>query len=210
MASPSKCTLTDLLVPTYKQNLKNLASWLDKIDNQEDLLSRRLAPDMFPLATQIRFVCFQAQEAVYRLEGKEIPDNVLEIAKEGRRLGGADHDRDGSPPEDTLEAARVRIQETLSFLESLEPNALDQDGSAERMLSLNPGLNITFDLTGEQYARDWALPQFYFHTVVAYSILRNSGLELGKADYVPHMFAYLRPPAEPASGSNETLKWRLI
>ena len=52
---------------------------------------------------------------------------------------------------------------------------------------------MTFDMTGEQYARDWALPQFYFHVITAYAILRHQGVDIGKADYVPHMFAYLRP-----------------
>ena len=52
---------------------------------------------------------------------------------------------------------------------------------------------MVFNLTAEQYARDWALPQFYFHVMTAYSILRAQGVELGKADYVAHMFAYLRP-----------------
>jgi hypothetical protein len=28
--------------------------------------------------------------------------------------------------------------------------------------------------------------------MAAYAILRSSGVEIGKADYVPHMFAYLR------------------
>lgn len=37
--------------------------------------------------------------------------------------------------------------------------------------------------------RAWALPQFYFHIVTAYSIMRNGGVELGKADDVPYMFA---------------------
>ena len=52
---------------------------------------------------------------------------------------------------------------------------------------------MTFDLTAEQYARDWALPQFYFHVMTAYAILRAQGVALGKADYITHMFAYLRP-----------------
>jgi hypothetical protein len=56
---------------------------------------------------------------------------------------------------------------------------------------------MIFDLTGEQYARDWALAQFYFHLNTAYAILRNQKIELGKADYVPHMFAYLRPGTMP-------------
>jgi hypothetical protein len=56
-------TLPDLLVPTYVQMLGALSNWLAKAESQrpageaEALLSARLAPDMFPLATQIRFAC---------------------------------------------------------------------------------------------------------------------------------------------------------
>jgi uncharacterized protein len=195
MTTSPQSTLTDLLVPTYKQNLKNMMAWFDKISahDAEELLHRRLAPDMFPLATQIRFVSFQAQEAVYRLQAKEIPEHVKDIAKEGQEFGRSD-DGTVTREKDTLDAAKARIQEALMFLETLGPDALDLNGSAEWKLSLElPDLGISFDLTGEQFVRDWALPQFYFHLVVAYSILRNAGLELGKADYVPHMFAYLRP-----------------
>lgn len=53
-------------------------------------------------------------------------------------------------------------------------------------------LSRSFDLNGEGYARDWALPQFYFHIMAAYAILRHQGIALGKADYSAHMFAYLR------------------
>ena len=56
---------------------------------------------------------------------------------------------------------------------------------------------MVFDLTAEQYARDWTLAQFYFHVMTAYSILRNQGIELGKADYVAHMLPYLRPETIP-------------
>ena len=34
--------------------------------------------------------------------------------------------------------------------------------------------------------------QFYFHVMAAYAILRKEGVDIGKADYVPHMFGYLR------------------
>jgi uncharacterized protein len=195
-------------VTTYKQNLKSMSAWLDRAskannnndEKDEELLMKRLAPDMFPLATQIRFVCYGAQEAIYRLQGQEIPEQVLEIVQEGRKLGEADAKE--PMPKDTMEAAKARIQETLTFLEALEPDALDKDGIAARMMVVEPGMNLTFDLTGEQFVRDWALAQFYFHVVTAYSILRNAGIELGKADYVPHMFAYLRPPP-PAPGDKE-------
>jgi hypothetical protein len=188
-SSSSSTTLTDLLVPTYKQNLQHLSKWLDKV-NDESVLSNRLAPDMFPLATQVRFVCYQAQEAVYRLQGEEIPASLKEVAEEGRKLGSEESEQD------TFEAAKARIAEALAFLETLEANVLDRNGSATRMMALElPEMGIAFDLTGEQFARDWALPQFYFHTVTVYSILRSAGIELGKADYVPHMFVYLRSPA---------------
>ena len=39
-----------------------------------------------------------------------------------------------------------------------------------------------------------ALPQFYFHVVTAYAILRAQGIELGKADYAAHMLSHMRPP----------------
>lgn len=51
---------------------------------------------------------------------------------------------------------------------------------------------MIFDMTGEQYVRDWALPQIAFHQMIAYAILRHAGVPLGKVDYVPHMFGYLR------------------
>ena len=51
---------------------------------------------------------------------------------------------------------------------------------------------MRFNLTHEQFARDWALGQFNFHVMAAYAILRKEGVEIGKADYVPHMFGYLR------------------
>ncbi|MCB2080916.1 MAG: DUF1993 family protein, partial [Novosphingobium sp.] len=73
--------LTTLLAPTYVQMLKSLSGWLDKAQAQmpdgqaENLLSARLAPDMFPLSTQVRFACAQAQEGMYRLRGEEFPSS---------------------------------------------------------------------------------------------------------------------------------------
>ena len=182
-------SLTDLLIPTYKQMLQTLAGLLDKAEARmpdgkaEALLSARLAPDMYPLSTQVRFAAFQAQEATFRLRGEPVPHWLDEVAAEGRNAGEAP----GS-----LAEAKDRIDEALSFLDNIELGALDS--GAERPITLELPNGIVFDMTGEQYARDWALAQFYFHVITAYAILRNQGIEIGKADYVPHMFAYLRSP----------------
>lgn len=184
-------TLTNLLVPTYKQMLETLSAWLDKAEAQMGdgavaLLSARLAPDMFPLSTQIRFACAQAQEAVFRLKGEEFPASLQALLDEGRNAG----EYPGS-----IASAQARIAETIAMLDDLASDAFDADPARPIAHALPMGL--IFDLTAEQYARDWTLPQFYFHLMIAYAILRSQGVELGKADYVKHMFAYLRPGTMP-------------
>jgi len=185
-------TLTNLLVPTYTQLLKSLSGWLKKAQEQkpedeaEALLSARLAPDMFPLATQVRFACVQVHEAVSRLRGEPFPAIINEILDEGRNAG----ERPGS-----LADVQARIDEAVSLLETLTPVGLDVDSDKSIVHDLPNGM--IFDLTAEQYARDWTLPQFYFHITTAYAILRSEKVELGKADYVSYMFAYLRSDTIP-------------
>lgn len=182
--------LSELLVPTYRNMLRTLRALLDKTETQlgpdgaDAVLSARLAPDMFPLSTQIRFAAVQAREAPLRLLGQAFPAPLEDLLNEGRNAG----DRPG-----TIGEAKARIDETLIFLDELDPDALDRRAGDEAM-TLDLPNGMTFDLTVDQFARDWALGQFYFHIVAAYSILRMEGVEIGKADYVPHMFPYLRPP----------------
>ncbi len=185
-------SLTKLLVPSYTQMLRTLSSWLEKAQKQvsvaeaEALLAARLAPDMYPLSTQVRFACLQAQEATYRLRGEPLPDALDQLAQEGR---------DGGEQPGSILQAQARIAEALTLLEGLTPDA--RDDGAQRSITIELPNGMIFDMTGDQYARDWALAQFYFHLMTADAILRNQGIELGKADYVPHMFAYLRPGTMP-------------
>lgn len=185
--------LSDILVPTYVQMLKALSAWLGKAEAQmpdgagEKLLLARLAPDMFPLSTQIRFACVQAQEGIFRLQGQPFPGALEVLLNEGRNAA----ERPGS-----IADAQARINETIALVESISSDALDMNPTAPIAHALPMGM--IFDLTAEQYARDWALPQFYFHVMTAYAILRAEGVDLGKADYVAHMFAYLRPGTMPS------------
>lgn len=180
-------TLSELLVPNFIQLLKALSAWLTKAQSQmlpaqaEALLSARLADDMFPLSTQIRFACVQALEAPARLTGLPFPDAVAELLAEGRDAG----DQPG-----TIADAQARIAETLATLERLAPGTLAVSGPTPIAHALPNGM--TFDLTADQYARDWAVAQFNFHLMTAYAILRSKGIALGKADYIPHLLPYLR------------------
>ena len=184
--------LTTLLIPTYTQMLKTLSGWLKKAQTQlpeaeaQALLSARLAPDMYPLSTQVRFACVQAQEAMCRLRGEAFPASITELLNEGRQAVK-------SPG--SLAEAHARIDETVALLEGLAADALDVDGDKPVAHELPNGMVL--DLTADQYARDWTLGQFFFHVMTAYSILRSEGINLGKADYVAHMLPHLRPETIP-------------
>ena len=183
-------TLSDFVVPTYVQMLGAVSQWLSKAEAQrpdgsaDTLLAARLAPDMFPLATQIRFACVQAQEGVFRLLEQAFPPALETLLDEGRNAG----ERPG-----TLSDAQARIAETIAVVEAAAATGITIAPAAPIAHALPNGMIL--DLTAAHYARDWALPQFYFHVVTAYSILRAQGIALGKADYASHMFAYLRPTA---------------
>jgi hypothetical protein len=188
--------ITEFLITSLNNQLQALSGWLDKAEafaatrgeSPDELLTVRLAPDMFPLTTQLRFLAFQAQEPCYRLAGEAVPAEVLAIRQEGR---------DGGERPGTWVEARARVVEAARLLGTIAPDAFD--ATAERPIAHELPTGMIFDMTGEQYVRDWAIPQVTFHQMIAYAILRQAGVPLGKVDYVPHMFAYLRPGTTPSS-----------
>ncbi|RIV80860.1 DUF1993 domain-containing protein [Aurantiacibacter xanthus] len=184
--------LADILAPTYIQMLGAMSAWLGKAAEQlpeaDSLMSKRLANDMFPLATQVRFSCVQALEGLCRLRGEDFPPLVDELLNEGRNAG----EQPG-----TIVEARARIEQVLAEVRKLAEDVPvgDDDRPIEHALPMG----LVFDLSAEQYTRDWALAQFYFHVMIAYAILRAGGVDLGKADYVAHMFQYVRPGTMPGA-----------
>ena len=128
-------TITDLLLPTYRQMLRALASWLRKareqVEDADALLSARLAPDMFPLSTQIRFACVQAHEGGRRLRHEAFPPALDELLNEGRNGG----ERPG-----TFEEALSRIDEALAYVDGLAAGSLDDGAGQEMALALGPGI----------------------------------------------------------------------
>ncbi len=146
-------SLTDLLIPTYKNMLKALSGWLEKAQSQmpeaEALLLARLAPDMFPLSTQIRFACVQAQEAAHRLRGLPFPPSIGELLDEGRKAG----ESPGSIAE-----AQARISDTIALLEALPADALDVDRFGLRALSLFGTGAGNYGAAGDARRASWKTP----------------------------------------------------
>ncbi|AWF83431.1 DUF1993 domain-containing protein [Microbulbifer sp. A4B17] len=175
------------LLPTYQQMLQALSNWLKKAEltlektEAEELLSARLTPDMLPLSSQVRFSCLQAYEGIFRLRGVTLPEFLSELAQEGRNCDSY---------RDSFSLAQARIGQVLSFLSEVEPESFVEPSDGVVTIEVPGGM--IFDMTCDQYIRDWAIPQFYFHINTAYAILRSHRIDLGKADYVRHAFSYLR------------------
>ncbi|XUU61368.1 DUF1993 family protein [Erythrobacter sp. HA6-11] len=166
--------IKDTLIPTHLNMLGMLDGLMAKAEADprgDTLLSAKLADDMHPLSTQVRFLCNMPGEAMARLIGityKSSEDDPKTIGEARERIA----------------ATRAQIEEWA------KQDFVADDAKIE--LAIPNGM--TFDLTASEYVRDWAVAQFYFHATAAYAILRSEGFAIGKADFVPYMFNYLRQP----------------
>jgi len=155
--------------PRFVNMLNNLSAVLEKAQAHADakkidpmvLTAARLYPDMLPLMSQVRIACDNAKGAVARLAGVDIPKH--------------------EDTEQTLAELKARIAKTVAFVQSIQPAQIDGSENREIMLKLG-GNEVKFD--GMQYLLGFALPNFYFHVVTAYDILRHNGIEIGKRDYI--------------------------
>jgi hypothetical protein len=163
-------SMHDASVPVIKQMLTSLSDVLAKaeahaVEHKIDpaaLLQARLFPDMFPLARQVQVACDFATSVSARLAGAEIPPY------EGGDQAFAD--------------LQQRIAATLAFIGGLD--AARFEGSGQREVVLRPGTPKERSIGGQAYLLAYGLPQFFFHVTTAYDLLRHSGVEIGKKDYM--------------------------
>ena len=156
-------------VPQFKRILQNVERWLDKtvafaetkkID-PNTLLVARLAPDQFSLLRQIQSTCDQCKLTVARLTAKDPPKHP--------------------DTEQTFDELRKRLHSVIAYLDTFKP--ADFDGAAERPISL-PFFPEGKVMTGADYLVERQLPNVYFHATTLYAILRHSGVDVGKGDFI--------------------------
>ena len=160
--------LYDLTVPQLIKMLHNVDRWLamamahadKKKFDINNLLKFRLAPDQFALDRQIQTACDNAKFIAGRLTGKDWPAHP--------------------DTETTFGQLRARITSVIAYLDTFSP--ADFAGAEDRKVSL-PWMEGKW-MRGDEYVTQFALANFYFHTVTAYAILRNNGIELGKRDFI--------------------------
>ncbi len=160
-------SLYDVSIGTFQRCLKNLDAILDKAaaqrgDALEPLLHAALAPDMYDLTRQIQLCSDFAKGAAARLAGVENPAYADEEA--------------------TLAELKQRIARTLAFLDGLRCEQFE--GAGEREVQAPVGGGKTMPMRGDQFLLVIGLPNFYFHYVTAYDILRHNGVALVKRDFI--------------------------
>lgn len=131
-------------------------------------LQERLAPDMFPLGTQVAFACNQPRGFSQWCAGSPIENLAPEV--------------------DSVERARSHIRDTKALVEGIATD--DRKLDELKRIGLGPGRYC--ELPARQYVSDYLLPNLYFHVTTAYAILRKLGVPLGKADYMVFLAPYVR------------------
>jgi hypothetical protein len=157
-------------VPVFVQFLTSLAAVLDKAAAHAEakkidpavLLNARLYPDMFPLVRQVRAATDHAVNGCGRLAGAELPSFANTEA--------------------TIPELKERIAKAIDFIKALQPAQID--GSEEKEIKITFPSGATREFVGQGFLLNQTLPNFYFHCTTAYDILRHSGVEVGKRDFM--------------------------
>ena len=163
--------LYEQTIPQMLKMLTNLDGWLTKAEAfcaEQDiplssLVEQRLYPNMYDLRGQVQHACSNATLLADRLGGVSRP---------------AVADDEGG-----FEDLRRQVASARAFIESVDASGFD--GAEDRLVDipLIDGMRIR----GEDLARDFSLPNVYFHLTTAYGIMRHVGVPLGKADFIGPM-----------------------
>lgn len=156
-------------VPVFVRALGNLAHVLKKGEahaksknvTDEVLLQTRLIPDMLPLIKQVQIACDMATRGTARLAGvepKSFEDN-----------------------ETTLEQVYARIDSAIEYIKTFKPGQIDGSEARTVVLKMRSG-EMTFE--GQAYLLHFVIPNVFFHCTTAYNILRETGTEIGKTDFI--------------------------
>ena len=158
-----------LIVPPMDRTLGALANILTIADahctakniKPEALLNFRLFPDMLPFTKQVQLACDFAARCAARMAG-EVPQTFADT-------------------ETSFAELQARIAAARAYMASFPVSAYDD--AATRQITFKAG-QTDMTLSGAGFLIGYATPQFHFHCVTAYNILRHNGVEIGKRDYM--------------------------
>lgn len=153
-------TLYTASVPVVMHYLGQAAALVTACRARPEILSARLAPDMFTGAQQFATAAGFALRATYPLAGRAVPD-----------VPSLGLDPDG---------LAQRFAFAREHLEALDP--ADFDGAETRPIRHRAGF-ADLEQPGAAYLSLFAMPNFFFHLTMGFAVLRHAGLEIGKSDF---------------------------
>jgi len=159
----------DISIPALSRGLTNLSAILDKAASHAAakkydsivLVQSRIYPDMHPLLRQVQIACDTAKGAAARLANVDVPKH--------------------EDTETTLDELKQRIAKTLDFLKTVTAAQVNSAESRNIEIKFPNG---AWKFTAVAYITDFVLPNFYFHVSMVYALLRKSGVEIGKGDFL--------------------------
>jgi hypothetical protein len=125
------------------------------------LVGSRLAPDMLPFSRQIQLASDFAKNSMARLAGADAPKF--------------------EDTESTMDELVERVKKTIEYIDSVSPASVE--GSETRDIKI-PLRDRTVEFKGLAFLQYWAIPNFFFHHVTAYNLLRHNGVDIGKRDFL--------------------------
>lgn len=157
-------------VPVFTRTLSNLKHLLELGEAHATargfdpalLVQARLTPDMLPLVRQVQIACDMAMRGCARLAGIE-PESV------------ADDETD-------FAGLYARIDHACSNIAAYTANQID--GSEDRGIVLKMRNDDELRFNGRDYLLSHLVPNLFFHCTTTYAILRQSGVALGKLDFM--------------------------
>ena len=161
------------IVPSCQQILSAVMGMLDKAEafcvDQEiapsTIVEARLAENMLPFAYQVKSTVVHSLGAIIGVRnGVFSPDT--------------------SPPPADFATLKGRITETLATLAAIDSAEIDAFVGRDMRFAFG---DRRIDFTAENFLLSFSQPNFYFHAVTAYDILRWKGVPLGKRDFLGRM-----------------------
>jgi uncharacterized protein len=129
---------------------------------ERDIIAARLAPDMLPFTYQVKSTAEHSLGAINAVrEGFATPS--LE-----------------APPK-TFAALLEKLAVTREGLAALTPAEVNGFIGKDVVFEFK---GVRREFVAENFLMSYALPNFYFHAVTAYDLLRARGLAIGKKDFM--------------------------
>lgn len=157
-------------IPPYLQILGSVARLVDKAEAwcaetntaPDDVIGCRLIADMLPFTYQVKSTAEHSIGAINSVrEGFATPSLAM--------------------PPSTFAELRDKVAAARNDLAALDP--AEVDGFVGKPVRFE-FKEMKRDFTAENFLIGYALPNFYFHAVTAYDLLRARGVKLGKRDFL--------------------------